>query len=45
MVCDQGDELERAYLQMLGAVTAFRIEGNTLELLSGPKVIATFRPQ
>ena len=43
MACTDGDELERGYLQMLEQVTAFRLEGNTLWLLAGPEVLATFR--
>lgn len=45
MACVEGGELERNYLQMLGSVSAFRIEGDTLSLLSGPEVLATFRTE
>jgi putative lipoprotein len=44
MACEEGAELERAYQQMLGAVTAFRFDGDTLVLLSGPEEVATFKP-
>jgi hypothetical protein len=30
---------------MLGAVTAFTLEGDTLSLLAGPEVVATFRAE
>ena len=42
MACADGGELERDYLRVLGAVTAFRLEGEVLSLLSGPEVVATF---
>ena len=42
MACADGGELERDYLKVLGAVTAFRLEGEVLSLLSGPEVVATF---
>jgi putative lipoprotein len=45
MACPEGDELEQAYLQMLGRVDAFRLEGSTLSLLQGPEVLATLRAQ
>ena len=45
MACPEGGELEQAYLQMLGRVDAFRLEGSTLSLLQGPEVLATFRAQ
>ncbi len=41
--CMEGEEIERAYLQVLGQVDGFRIEGDTLSLLAGPEVLATFR--
>lgn len=44
MACAQGGELEQAYLQMLAKVTAFRLEGDTLSLLAGSAVLATFQP-
>jgi heat shock protein HslJ len=43
MACPDGGELERNYLQVLGRVNAFRLEGDTLSLLAGPEVVATFR--
>jgi len=43
MACEEGAELERAYLQMLGSVTAFRFEGDTLVLMHGPEELATFK--
>ena len=45
MACMEGDELERSYLQMLGRVDGFRLQGDTLSLLAGPEVLATFRAQ
>jgi putative lipoprotein len=43
MACPDGAELERGYLQALGRVTGFRKEGDTLSLLAGPEVLATFK--
>lgn len=43
MACPDGAELERDYLQALGRVTGFRQEGDTLSLLAGPEVLATFK--
>jgi putative lipoprotein len=43
MACPDGGELERDYLQALGRVNAFRLEGDTLSLLAGPEVLASFR--
>jgi putative lipoprotein len=43
MACVEGGDLEHAYLQMLGRVDAFRLQGETLSLLSGGEVVATFR--
>lgn len=43
MACPDGGELERNYLQALGTVNAFRLEGDTLSLLAGAEVVATFR--
>jgi len=40
--CVDGAELEQAFLQMLDSVDAYRISGQTLELLSGDNVVATF---
>ena len=45
MACAEGAELERAYLQMLGQVTAYRLQGDTLSLLAGAEVVATYRPR
>jgi len=45
MACADGGELERSYLQILGLVTGYRIEGHSLSLLAGPEVLATYRPQ
>ena len=45
MACEQGSELERQYLQVLGAVTAFTLVGDSLSLLAGPEVVATFRAE
>jgi len=42
MACAGGDEAERAYLQMLGGVDGYRMQGSTLELLQGSDVVATF---
>jgi len=43
--CPEGMELEQTYLSMLDTVDAFRLDGETLSLLAGPKVVATFRAQ
>nr|WP_241263061.1 YbaY family lipoprotein [Parahaliea mediterranea] len=43
MACAEGGELERAYLDALGAVDGFRIAGDRLTLLSGDAVVASFR--
>lgn len=45
MACADGGELERAYLQMLSEVDAYRMQGQMLELLSGGDVAATFKPR
>jgi len=45
MACAEGSELEQAYLQMLGQVTAYRLQGDTLSLLTGDEVLATYRPR
>jgi putative lipoprotein len=42
MACQDGGDLERRYLQMLGGVTAFRLQAGTLSLMAGPEVVATF---
>ena len=43
MACEDGGELEQNYLQILGRVTAFRLDGDTLSLLAGSEVLATFK--
>jgi putative lipoprotein len=43
MACAEGGELERTYLDMLGRVEFFRLEGATLTLLSDAEALATFR--
>ena len=43
MACAEGDVAERAYLQTLGGVDAYRIRGSTLALLKGSEVVATFK--
>ena len=43
MACAEGDAAERAYLQMLGGVDAYRMQGSTLALLQGSEVVATFK--
>ncbi len=43
MACQEGAELEQRYLGMLDRVTAFRLDGDTLSLLAGPEVLATFK--
>lgn len=43
MACAEGGELERAYLQMLARVDAFRLQDDTLSLLAGAETLATFR--
>lgn len=40
--CVDGAELEQAFLQMLDSVDAYRISGQTLELLRADSVVATF---
>jgi putative lipoprotein len=45
MACVEGGDVEQAYLQILGKVDAFRLQGNRLSLLQGPEVLATFRAQ
>ena len=41
--CAEGDEAERAYLKMLDGVDGYRIQGSSLVLLEGAKVVATFK--
>ena len=43
--CADGAEIERSYLQMLGSVDAYRMDGEELALLSGEQVVATFKLQ
>jgi heat shock protein HslJ len=45
MACAEGGDLERRYLDALAGVTAFRLEGEVLSLLSGGEVVATFLPK
>ena len=40
-----GGEVERQYLQALGRVDNYRMEGETLTLAAGSEVLATFKPQ
>ena len=42
MACAEGSDLERAYLQGLAGVSAYRLEDGVLSLLQGDQVIATF---
>jgi putative lipoprotein len=41
--CADGDQAERDYLKMLGAVDAYRMQGDSLALLQGSQVVATFK--
>ena len=41
--CAEGEEAERAYLKMLDGVDGYRIQGSSLALLQGAKVVATFK--
>ena len=43
MACAEIGDLELNYLQMLGKVNAYRLAGNTLTLLAGSEVLATYR--
>ena len=43
MACPEGAELERAFLQMLSSVDAFRLAGEELVLLNGYQPVARFR--
>jgi putative lipoprotein len=43
MACGEGDELERRYLELLGKVSAYKLEGGTLSLLAGGETVATFK--
>jgi len=40
--CAQGGDLEQRYLKVLGTVDAYRMQGETLALLAGDDVVATF---
>lgn len=42
MACPDGEETERRYLQALGRVDAYRMEGDKLALLVGADVVATY---
>ena len=42
MACPEGEQTERRYLQVLGRVDAYRIDGGKLSLLEGADVIASF---
>jgi heat shock protein HslJ len=42
MACPDGEETERRYLQALGRVDAYRMEGDKLALLIGADVVATY---
>lgn len=41
--CAEGGDLEQRYLQVLGTVDAYRMQGETLALLAGEEVVATFK--
>lgn len=43
MACAEGAETERAYLEMLARVDAYRMQGTSLELLQGNQVLASFK--
>lgn len=43
MACAETGDIERNYLQMLGKVNAYRLTGDTLSLLSGPEILATYQ--
>ena len=45
MACPDGGEVERQYLQALGRVDNYRMEGETLTLAAGSEVVATFKPR
>jgi putative lipoprotein len=45
MACPEGGDLEQAYLQTLAGVDAYRMRGGELALMSGDKVVATFKPR
>lgn len=43
MACPEGEDVERRYLAVLGRVDAYRMDGDSLFLLAGDKVVATYR--
>ncbi|MEH6583252.1 MAG: YbaY family lipoprotein [Halioglobus sp.] len=45
MACPEGGDLERTYMQMLGLVSSFRLQGETLSLLAGGDVVASYKPR
>lgn len=45
MACPEGGDIEQSYLQMLGTVTAYRLEGEVLSLLAGGEIVASFTPE
>lgn len=42
MACPEGEDTERRYLQALGEVDAYRMDGEKLTLLAGGDVVATY---
>lgn len=42
MACPEGEDTERRYLQALGEVDAYRMDGEQLTLLAGGDVVATY---
>jgi putative lipoprotein len=42
MACPEGEDTERRYLQALGRVDAYRMDGEKLMLLAGDDVVATY---
>jgi putative lipoprotein len=45
MACPEGGGIEQPFLQMLGTVTAYRLEGEVLSLLADGEVVASFTPE
>lgn len=45
MYCDEVQQTENRYLSQLGKVSTYRIDGNTLTLLSDGKVVLIFEAQ
>ncbi|KZX56148.1 hypothetical protein A3709_07115 [Halioglobus sp. HI00S01] len=45
MACPDGGQLEQSYLQTLGKVDAYRMDGDKLALLCGGDIVATFSQQ